>query len=161
MKTIQKIAAILYSIWAIYRSYILIQAVIYSTSTVTTKGVQYFSRFNVFYVLILLVPSLSLITSSIFIVLNSFVKKYSLKREICSIAWLGVNIGFLNIIPPMTYLIPESIVTEKIQILLGFYTDKTTLIISIILSKYVLIAFALFNIIINSLKIGGVGREKI
>lgn len=158
MKTLHKIAAILYSVWAVYRSCIFVLAVIYSTSTVTTKGVQYFSRFNIFYALILLVPSLSLVTSSIFIVLNSFVKKYSLKREICSIVWLGVNIGCLIIIPPMTYLIPEAVI---LHVLFDFCTDKVIYVISFILSKYVLMAFALFNIIINSLKIGGVGREKV
>ena len=147
MKTIHKIAAILYSVWAFYRSYILIQAVIYS-------------QFNIFYILLLLVPSLSLITSSIFIVINSFVKKYSLKREICSIVWLCVNMKCLIIIAPMTYLVTESIILYDL-LYFDFCTDKVISIISFILSKPVLIVFALFNIIINSLKICGVDREKV
>lgn len=156
MKKIQKIASIVYSVWAIFRSYILVMSIAYSTAIITMDGVKFFTSWkniSIFTVLSLLVP-LSLLASSVFIVCNSFVKKYSFKREICSLVWLGINIGCLIVIPQISYAVSEMV---SISTLFNIYSYNDPLFNFVvnILSANVLIAITLINIVLIALKIGG------
>ncbi len=161
MKTIQKIAAILYSIWALFRGYVLVVTVLYSSSNivVTPHGVKNsfnLNNINIFSIL-LFFTSLSLIASSIFMIVNAFLKKDSFKRNVVSIVWLGINTTAIFLIPSMSYLVNELI---AITTLFNAYADGPKFTIATILSSNVLIAIALLNILIIALKMGGIGREK-
>lgn len=46
MKILQKIAAIIYSVWAIFRSYILVMSIVYSTAIITMDGVKFFTSWK-------------------------------------------------------------------------------------------------------------------
>ena len=161
MKTIQKIAAILYSIWALFRGYVLVMTFLYSSSNinVTQGGVKYsfnLNNINVFSIIVFF-ASLSLIASSIFLIVNAFLKKDSFKRNVVSIVWLGINTTAIFLIPQMSYLVHEIV---AITTLFNAYADGPKFTIATILSSNVLIAIALLNILVISLKMGGIGREK-
>ncbi|MBQ8740395.1 MAG: hypothetical protein IJY79_02460 [Clostridia bacterium] len=164
MKILQKIAAILYSVWAVYRSYITIMSIIYYTSkvTVTMDGVKYsmsWDNISVLTILSFLVP-LSFITLSVFLIYNAFSKKHSFKKQIISIVWLGVNTAILVFIPQMSYVVYE--MTTIITLFnISNNTQPLFLILSFLLSKYALVVISLINIIAISLKIGGIFREKV
>ena len=164
MKIIQKISAILYSVWAAYRSYILIMSIIYFTSkvTVTLGGINYSLSWDDISILTLLaffVP-LSLLVLSALLIHNSFSKKYSLQKQIIYTVWLGINTALIVFFSPMAYAIYE-MTTIMTLFNISHNTQPLFGILSVLLSKYVLIIISLINIIIISLKIGrGYKNEK-
>ncbi len=157
MKRIQKIAAMLYALWAIFEGYVLLNSVVYDTATVGLNGVNYFDKMSFSTVLTLLL-SLSLFTLSIFVVTISFLKNNSKKINVIAIVWLAINTILVFLIPELSYIVDKM---AAIAMLFKVNADQTIFtVLSYTLSKNALIVIALLNMVVFSLNLRGSSREK-
>lgn len=161
MKTIHKIAAILYSIWAVYWGCVYTYTTIHNVRTIESDGIYStikatYLPFLELFCLFTAVIAISLFASSAFLIYNTFSKTYSLKRFIISVIWLAINIICLVAIHKMEYI------TLDMFRLKVFYLNPQNrdlnLIFSLITSRNVLYAIAGINIVLSLLRIR---REKI
>ena len=161
MKTIQKIAAILYSVWAVYWGCVYTYTTIHNIKNIELDGMYATIKTTYLPFLDLLclfttVIAISLFASSAFLIYNTFSKTYSLKRFIISVIWLAINIICLVAIYKMEYI------TLDMFRLKVFYLNSQNrdlnLIFSLITSRNVLYAIAGINIVLSLLRIR---REKI
>lgn len=156
MKTIQKIAAILYSVWAIYYGCVYTYTTIHNIKNIELDGMYAtikttYLPFLELFCLFTAVIAISLFASSAFLIYNTFSKTYSLKRFIISVIWLTINIICLVAIHKMEYI------TFDLFRLNVFYLNSQNrdlnFIFSLITSRNVLYAIAGINIVLSLLRI--------
>ncbi len=156
MKTIHKIASIVYSVWAVYWGCVYTYTTIHNVRTIESDGIYStikatYLPFLELFCLFTAVIAISLFASSAFLIYNTFSKTYSLKRFIISVIWLAINIICLVAIHKMEYI------TLDMFRLKVFYLNPQNrdlnLIFSLITSRNVLYAIAGINIVLSLLRI--------
>lgn len=157
MKILQKIAAIIYSIWAVYWGCVFTFTTIHNVGTIEFGGM--YATINttnmsllVLFCLFTAIMAISLFASSAFLIYNAFSKTYLLKRFIVPVIWLAVIIVCLFAIHNINYKTLEYIVRLKV-FYLNPSDNQLSFILSRIMSRYVLCAIACVNILLLTLKI--------
>lgn len=157
MKKIQKIAAIVYSIWAVYWGCLYIYTTIHNIKTIEIDGIYStikatYLPFLELFCLFTAVIAISLFASSAFLIYNTFSKTYFLKRFIISVIWIAINIICLVAIHKIEYITLEYTFRLKVFYLNPQNRDLN-LIFSLITSRNVLYAIAGINIVLSLLRV--------
>lgn len=149
MKTIHKIAAIIYAALASYRCYVLIITAIYSASVITVGDNGVYTTIRVINPTVIFIAFvvLSLLVSSALLVWKTFSKKVSINWLMGLVICIIINAIMLVFVPVHSYLVSEYAILGKITV--PFIYDT----LSILTSLIIFVIISLVNILLLALKI--------